>query len=293
VSRFLIVTADDFGLHTSVNEAVERASRAGVLTAASLMVAEPAAADAIARARELPQLRVGLHLALADGRSRLPPDRIAALVDANGRFRNRMFVDGMRFFALPHVRRQLEAEIRAQFEAFAATRLRLDHVNAHKHFHLHPTLLTMLLRIGRDYGLGVPVAQSVGMRVPDEPLWTAHASAILLSPWLRLMKRRLRRAQIPHNDHVFGVADSGHMSEQRLLQILARLPEGVTEIYLHPATESGTAIAASMTDYRHADELAALMSPQVRAALAAMTAIDVSCGGYSDLADSAGQRHAA
>jgi chitin disaccharide deacetylase len=215
------------------------------------------------------------------------------LVDANGRFRNRMFVDGVRFFALAQVRRQLEAEIRAQFEAFAATRLRLDHVNAHKHFHLHPTLLSILLRIGLDYGLGEPGQHSVGVRVPDEPLWTAPVSAILLCPWLRLMKRRLRASHIPHNDHVFGVSDSGHMNEQRLLEILARLPAGVTEIYLHPATQSGTAIAASMTGYHHADELAALMSPQVRGALAAMTAGDVSCGGYSDLASRSGQRHVA
>ena len=42
--KFLIVTADDFGLHEAVNDAVEVASRSGVLTAASLMVAAPAAA---------------------------------------------------------------------------------------------------------------------------------------------------------------------------------------------------------------------------------------------------------
>ena len=43
--RQVIVTADDFGLAVPVNEAVERAHREGVLTAASLMVAEPAAAE--------------------------------------------------------------------------------------------------------------------------------------------------------------------------------------------------------------------------------------------------------
>jgi hopanoid biosynthesis associated protein HpnK len=293
VSRFLIVTADDFGLHMSVNEAVERAHRAGVLTAASLMVGAPAAEDAVRRAHELPNLRVGLHLVLADGPSALPPQRIPALVDANGRFPNRMFIDGLRFFALPHVRVQLEAEIRAQFDAFTATGLKLDHVNAHKHFHLHPTLLTMLLRIGRDYGLGASGQCSVGVRIPDEPLWKAQPSALLLAPWLRFMKHRLRSARVPHNDHVFGVADSGRMSEQRLLQILARLPSGVTEIYLHPATHSGADISASMADYRHADEFAALMSPQVRASLAAIVAIDVSCGGYSDLTRVLGKRHAA
>ena len=44
----LIVTADDYGLHEAVNEAVERGYREGVLRAASLMVAAPAAADAAA-----------------------------------------------------------------------------------------------------------------------------------------------------------------------------------------------------------------------------------------------------
>jgi hopanoid biosynthesis associated protein HpnK len=284
VSRFLIVTADDFGLHTAVNEAVERASRAGVLTAASLMVAELAAADAVRRARDLPNLRVGLHLVLADGRSALPHERIPALVHPDGRFRNRMFVDGVRFFALPTVRLQLEAEMRAQFEAFAATGLTLDHVNAHKHFHLHPTLLGLLLKIGSEFGLGAATAgHNVGVRIPAEPLWAAHPTAILLTPWLRLMKHRLRSTGIVHNDHLFGIADSGRMSEQRLLRILARLPEGVTEIYLHPATQSGDAIAASMGGYRHTDELAALLSPQVRASLASLTASQVFCGGYSDL----------
>ena len=68
MQKYLIVTADDFGLHESVNDAVEQAAAAGVLTAASLMVSGPAAADAIRRAQRLPNLRVGLHLVLADGR---------------------------------------------------------------------------------------------------------------------------------------------------------------------------------------------------------------------------------
>lgn len=279
---FLIVTADDFGLHAAVNEAVERAHRSGVLTAASLMMAAPATADAIRRARELPRLRVGLHLVLADGEAVLPPSEIPDLVDAHGRFGNRMFVDGFRYFALPAVRRQLEAEIRAQFAAFARSGLVLDHVNAHKHFHLHPSLLTLMLRIGREFG-APPV------RVPDEPPWVTRlagggvagaTAGLLLRPWLALMKRRLRAAGIAHNDHVFGVAPSGAMDEQTLLEILRRLPPGVSEIYLHPATQSGAAIAASMPGYRHADELAALMSGRVRAALSAAS---VAHGGYRDL----------
>jgi len=279
--KFLILTADDFGLHEAVNHAVQHAAREGVLTTASLMVGAPAAADAVRRARDLAGLSVGLHLVLADGWSVLPPRRIPALVDAQGRFGNNMVRDGVRFFALPAVRRQLEAEIRAQFQAFADTGLPLDHVNAHKHFHLHPTLLGMLLRIGGEFG--VPA-----VRLPREPRWVARAAgaiagpaaAGLLSPWLAIMRRRLRAAGIAHNDYLFGMAASGSMNEARLLEILGRLPDGATEIYLHPAVECGAAIAASMSAYRHTEELAALLSPRVRAAIAACGA---ATGGFRHL----------
>jgi hopanoid biosynthesis associated protein HpnK len=279
--KFLIVTADDFGLHETVNEAVEQASQTGILTAASLMVGAPAAADAIRRARRLPRLRVGLHLVLADGRAVLAPERIPSLADQTGYMNSRMFVNGVRFFALAGVRRQLEAEIRAQFAAFARTGLTLDHVNVHKHFHLHPTLLEILLRVGREFG-------APAVRVPYEPVWFAArggawlsgANAAMLGPWVALMKRRLRKAQMPHNDQLFGIAASGAMDEAKLLTILAHLPPGITEIYLHPAVRSGAAIAASMSRYRHADELAALLSPRVRAAVATG---DFDHGGYADV----------
>ncbi len=260
---------------------MERASRAGTLTAASLMVAAPAAEDAVRRARALPGLRVGLHLVLADGAALLERHLIPALVDRDGRMDGRMFARGLRYFALPGVRRQLDEEIRAQFTAFARSGLALDHVNVHKHFHLHPSLLELIIRIGGDFGMRA-------VRIPDEPLWfaarggawiTGPVSAALLTPWIGLMKHRLRRHGILHNDQVFGIACSGAMTEARLLEILARLPDGVTEIYLHPATESGSAIAASMDGYRHAEELAALLSPRVRSALAAAAPR----GGFSDL----------
>jgi chitin disaccharide deacetylase len=280
MDSYLIVTADDFGLHESVNEAVEQASRAGTLNAASLMVTAHAAKDAVRRAHTLPDLRVGLHVVLADGISTLDAQLIPEIADAQGRMHGDMFRRGVRFFFKPAARRQLEAEIRAQFAAFAQTGLALDHVNVHKHFHVHPTILSTLLKVGRDYGMPA-------MRVPDEPFWFAARSAglgpgitqALLSPWIALMKHRLRRARVFHNDKIFGIARSGAIDEASLLAILARLPPGVSEIYLHPATQSGSAIAASMSRYRHAEELEALSSPRVRAALDAVAFR----GGYSEV----------
>ena len=284
--NYLIVTADDFGLHESVNQAVEQASRAGILNAASLMVTAHATGDAVRRARQLPNLCVGLHVVLADGWSTLDAQLIPEIADPTGRMHGDMFQRGVRFFFKPAARRQLEAEIRAQFAAFARTGLTLDHVNVHKHFHLHPTILGILLEVGRDYGMPA-------MRVPDEPFWFAARSGgvlpgvaqALLSPWIAQMKHRLHRARIFHNDRIFGMAGSGAMDEAGLLAILARLPQGVSEIYLHPATQSGSAIALSMSHYRHAEELDALSSPRVRAALNAVAVR----GGYTEVMRAVGR----
>ncbi|GLQ87994.1 hopanoid biosynthesis-associated protein HpnK [Dyella flagellata] len=261
----LIVTADDFGLHEAVNEAVERGYRDGVLRAASLMVAAPAVADAVARAKQNPGLAVGLHLVLADGRAMLPPVRIPDLVDGHGTFDSNMVRNGFRFFFLPHVRRQLADEIRAQFEAFASTGLRLDHVNAHKHFHLHPTILSLMLSIGREYGLHA-------IRLPSEP-----GMGPWLGPWLALMRWRLDRAGVAYNDHVFGLRHSGGMDEAVMLEILEQLPDGLSEVYLHPASHGQ--LTESMAHYRHTDELAALLSPRVRQTIADRCRL---CDGFSD-----------
>jgi hypothetical protein len=84
--RRIIVTADDFGVAREVNDAVEDAHREGVLTAASLMVGAPEAADEVARTRRLPLLCLGLHLVLAEGGPILPPSRVPDLVDRSGAF---------------------------------------------------------------------------------------------------------------------------------------------------------------------------------------------------------------
>ena len=279
--RHLIVTADDFGLHESVNDAIEQASHAGVLTAASLMISGPAAADAIRRARRLLHLRVGLHLVLADGQGTLAPARISAIADGDGFMDSNMFSRGVAIFANPRARAQVRAEIRAQLEAFRDSGLQLDHVNAHKHFHLHPTVLGMLLSMAQEFGIRA-------IRVPHEPLWFARArggpraaiGAASLAPLTALMRQRIHAAGLLHNDHVFGIANSGAMDESAMLQVLKRLPEGVSEIYLHPAAQSGQAIAATMATYRHADELAALLSPRVRSAL---HRAGIKLGGYGDV----------
>jgi hopanoid biosynthesis associated protein HpnK len=273
----LIVTADDFGAAIEVNEAVERAHRDGILSAASLMVAGAAAGDAVTRARYLPSLRIGLHLVLVEGRPVLPASSVPDLVDSRGFFRTDMARAGAAMFFFPRVRRQLAAEIEAQFAAFAATGLTLDHVNAHKHFHLHPTIASLIVKTATAYGVK-------GARVPLEPQavlgriehYKPSSVAALTAPFARGLRRRFRRAGIATPDCVFGLAWSGAMTPARLTGLIQHLPQGVSEIYMHPATGP---YPGSAPGYRYAEELAALTDPRLAALLAAQ---GVRTGGFGD-----------
>lgn len=253
----LTLTADDFGLSEAVNEGIERAHRDGALTAASLMVAGRAAADAVARARRLPDLRVGLHLVAVEGPAILPPSDIPALVGADGWFPSDQLRLGLRYFFLPHVRRQLAAEIRAQFAAFAATGLPLAHADAHKHMHLHPTVGRLLIAAGRPHGLR-------RIRVPAEPpaimarLGTPASRA--LYAWTRLLRAQARRAGLETPDSVFGLAWSGGMTEARLRRLMPLLPAGDVELYFHPAARRDALLDRLMPEYDHEGELAALLA---------------------------------
>jgi hopanoid biosynthesis associated protein HpnK len=278
VVKRLVVTSDDFGAAIAVNEAVEQAHRNGILTAASLMVSGDAAADAVARARTMPKLGVGLHVVLVEGRPTLPPGQVSELVDATGHFRTDMVRAGITIFASPTARRQLRAEVEAQFAAFAATGLTLDHVNAHKHFHLHPTIASAILKTGKRYGMK-------SVRAPIEPrdvlakIEPGAGGVDIARLWALLVRRRMRAAGMCVPDQVFGLAWSGAMDAARVRGLIEHLPDGLTEIYTHPATDDRYPTHAPGYAYRA--ELAALTDPLAREAVVRER---ITLGGFTDFA---------
>ena len=280
MTRRLIVTADDFGASRQVNEAVEQAHTHGILRAASLMVAAPGSAEAVERARRLPSLRVGLHLVLVEGRPALPASQLPDLTGPNGFFRRDMTACAVDIFFKPAARRQLLAEVSEQFARFAATGLPLDHVNTHKHFHLHPTIAGAILKVGAKYGLRAsraPVEPGAILAAVDPE--HAPPPAYVTEPWARLVRARFRAHGVAVADNVFGLAWSGHMTRDRVLGIVQRLPPGLTELYTHPGTAAGWEGEAPAYDY--AGELAALTDPAV---IAAVNASGARLGGFCDFA---------
>jgi hopanoid biosynthesis associated protein HpnK len=254
--RRLIVNADDFGLSASVNAAVIRAHRDGILTTASLMVNEPGFAEAVKLAQENPKLGVGLHLTFLMGHSALPPEKISGLVNARGEFSNSPVGVGMKYFFRRSLRDQFRAEIQAQFEKFHATRLKLDHVNGHLHLHLHPVIFKILMADAEKLGIQ-------RMRLTRDCLarsrrlsrghWFYKVSHAAIFGFLSGRARNILAAKkIRHAQITFGLLQDSRVDEEYILKLLPELPAGDSELYSHP----------SLDKFKH--EFDALVSPRVK-----------------------------
>jgi hopanoid biosynthesis associated protein HpnK len=242
------------------------------------MVAGPAAADAVARARRAPSLKVGLHVVTVDGRSMLPPERLPHLVDDQGMLRQDLTGLALTLARSAGAREEMRAEIEAQFQAFAKTGLPLDHVNAHKHYHLNPIVGALLIEVGARYGMK-------GLRTPREDKRLLRRLEPTVRPAAGLVEdvcaawvsASARRRGLLRPDWVFGLRWSGAMGTERLRGLLGALPPGLVEIYLHPATCDAFEGAASGYAYRA--ELEALLDEGVAAALRRSAH---RAGGYAD-----------
>jgi len=243
------------------------------------MVAGPAAEDAVERARRTPALRVGLHIAVIDAEPALPPERIPHLVDHQGRLRNDVVRLGIELLLSPATRREIRAEIEAQFAAFAATGLVLDHVNAHRHYHLHPFVGGLVLEVGARHGMRA-------LRIPHEDAATLRRiepgcrlrGGLAVRACAALLAAHAKRRGVAVTDHMFGLSWSGAMNAARLAALLANPPPGLVEIYLHAATRDDFVNAAPGYAYR--GELDALLDP---ACAQALRANGRRVGGFLDL----------
>ncbi len=268
--RFAIINGDDFGFSAGVNQAIIQAHEQGVLTSTSLMVTGDAAADAIAWARDRPSLAVGLHLVLVCGRSVLPPSQIPHLVDSQGNFSDSPLVAGLRYQFYPAAREELRQEIRAQLEKFRQSGLPLSHVDGHLHLHVHPVILRILVELAPEFNIQV-------IRLPSEELQMSlklDRSALLTKlVWsgvfgrLRSYGESLLTAHgIKFAQRVYGLLQTGNMSEQYLLGLIPQIQAELVEIYSHPALVQPGEPLNGLPGAGEI-ELAALLSEQVRQVL--------------------------
>lgn len=237
--RFLVINGDDFGFSHGVNQGIIKAHEDGILTSTSLMVTGDAAAEAVALAKTQPNLAVGLHLVLVCGKSVLPASKIPHLVDSLGNFPNDSLQAGLRYQFNSAARQELRLEIRAQLEKFCETGLPLSHVDGHLHLHSHPVVLKILSELADEFKIKV-------IRLPSEELrFTLRldksdlVNKLLWSfvfTGLRLYGQGLLKSKgIYFCDRVYGLLQSGRMTEEYLQGLIEQIQDNIVEIYAHPS----------------------------------------------------------
>ncbi len=237
MSARLIINADDFGLTSGINRAVEDLHRAGVLSSATLMANGPAFEDAVALARRNPSLGIGCHIVLVDGVPLSPPDRIPSLL---GPDRRRLRPSLLNFAAAATTGKLREQELRtealAQIRRIQAAGLHVTHLDTHKHTHTFPSVAASLVQVARE--ASVPL-----FRNPFEPQWSLALGAGSLLRRLQiqalaLLGRRfhatLRAGSIATTGGTMGIAATGHLDKRVLTHLLHHLPPGTWELVCHP-----------------------------------------------------------
>jgi predicted glycoside hydrolase/deacetylase ChbG (UPF0249 family) len=254
----LVVNADDFGFTPDVNQGIVEAHCRGILTATTLMANGDAFDDALRLARETPTLDIGAHLVLIGGKSLISgdpyPATVAQLVTALARRRLRPY-----------------DELRAQVRRILDAGIRPSHFDTHKHTHLAPPVLDAVVRLAEEFGVR-------WVRRPfDFPLNAIRGGIPrlkrLTSDALGLTRRRFHRVLERHGcrttDHFAGFQITGRFRAAELVELMSVIPAGSTELMCHPG-RCGEALRGARTRLKESreHELEALISPEVRAALA-------------------------
>lgn len=261
----LIVNADDFGLHTQINNGIIKGYKEGFITSTSLMCSAPCYEEAVALAADCPDLGIGIHLTLVGGvYSVMPKAKISTLVDREGKFFPDYMVFAKKFYTGQIKLREIEAELRAQLEKGLASGLNITHVDSHQHTHVLPVINTLVTDLCAEYKI-------MKIRNPQEGyFFSGGFNAGIgrkigrsgLSFCAALAKMNADKKGICYPEHFFGMLAGGNLNENLVANILNSLPEGTSEIMTHPGMNKKILDQSFTWDYNWEKELAAFLSEE-------------------------------
>ncbi len=274
--RRLIVNADDFGFTSGVNRAIVEAHTRGVVTSSTLMANGLAFAEAVQLAKTIPQLSVGCHVVLIDGKPILGPDQLPSLTAAS------QFRDGLKAFAVRAISGrmdpdQITAEATEQIRKIQNAGIIVSHFDTHKHTHLFPKILRPLLRaaaacgvraLRNPFGPRLPLRSSQLLARPG--LWTRYAEVRVLHRFAGKFREAVTREGFCAPDGALGIEVTGTLDETLFHAIARSIPEGTWEFVCHPGYND-VDLQAAKTRLRQSreTELSVLTLPAARAALSA------------------------
>jgi hopanoid biosynthesis associated protein HpnK len=267
----VILNADDLGLTRGVNEGIMRAHREGILTSATLMANGPAFDDAVERAKANPRLGIGCHLVLSGGRAVAPREKIPSLAGPDGALPESLAALVVRVTARTLRTDDIETELRAQIAKIRAAGIAPSHVDTHKHTHTHPRVMRVVARVARDCGISrirnpvEDLRDSWRTTRSDGPTRLLDLAAACAVRSVGFQFRALsRRYGLLSPDHFLGLAATGRLNAVALARLMEAIPEGRTEIMLHPGLwDLELEKVGSRLQHQRQTEMEALLAPEV------------------------------
>ena len=125
MDKYLILNADDFGYDAETNEAIETLLKSERITSVSLLAPAPAAEDAADRAKRL-GVSVGVHLCLTADDAAAGWKSVSGAKSLGGSLPH-----DVRSLTFGATRRDVRAELAAQYDRIAALGCGIDHADAH------------------------------------------------------------------------------------------------------------------------------------------------------------------
>jgi predicted glycoside hydrolase/deacetylase ChbG (UPF0249 family) len=257
VTRRLIVSADDLGLHEAINRGVLEAHEEGIVTSASIVPCGRAFDHACRLVEKRRKIDIGIHLTLVEERPLLGPGVLKTLAP-RGRLPG-----GYRqlFFGLVKGRidpEEIELELDAQIQRVLKAGLTVSHLDSHQHAHFFPAIRRTLFRLADHYQ--IPGIRAAGRVVPSRTRFS-----LFLAPLARGVQRAARLRGIKTPDTLWLSSPSGRLTSRDLIAGIPRLPEGVTELVVHPgADQKALERAYPAWGFKWQQELGAIKATDVR-----------------------------
>jgi predicted glycoside hydrolase/deacetylase ChbG (UPF0249 family) len=234
--RYLIVTADDYGIGPETSRGILDLALLGRITGTVLLVNSPHAEAAVRDWRHAGRpVELGWHPCLTLDQPVLPAARVPSLVDRKGKFwpLGKFVLRAL----LGRIRpAEIEAELRAQYGRFLDLVGQPPHVvNSHHHVQVFPPVGPILLDVlgGRrrpPYVRRIREPGAMLARIPG-----ARFKRSVLSLLGRRNARQQAAADFPGNDWLAGVTDPPFVTDPKfLVRWLTSIPGDVVELTCHP-----------------------------------------------------------
>lgn len=259
----LIINADDFGRHQSINMAVEKAFRKGCLRSTTIMAGGKFFEHALKVAARNPNLGVGIHFTLANGYPVLPPEEIPSLVTPNGTFHEN-YIEFLKLYVKGQINRaEIQAELAAQLEKVQRAGLHLTHFDSHQHLHHFPGIIGITLKLAK--AANIPAMRAADTKILDGSIesFGQIIGRLGLGSLSKFAAHSAHSKNILTPDHFSGIVAGESVNGRFLAKVIRNLGEGTTEVMLHPGTKNATLQKYCKWEHDFEAELKAVTSPRI------------------------------